>query len=1477
MPTPVPANLLPSNLRAAPAAPKAVPINLLPEGLRPKKEAAGLVGSFLENAQTLGLGDEAAAYAANPNEKTRRAFLKAGESKFRQVGFGEGDNWEALKQLVGGSAGQLVAPIAAGLAATPLTTPLGGLAAASATSGTQYTIQNLLRQAQEQEAAAGRGDKLQAVSVGKALTAATGQTALDLVGGKVFAPIAKAFPFMKPLLGKAGGKAAEKAGEVMADAAEKGTIKFAKGVATGIGKGVAFEMPQEVAQQWLERWQAGLSLTDEEAQSEYGQAAIGALVLGGGLGGISGGISARREAAQAAEEAEPVVPPPEVQEPVSPVVKPEDIRSAFEEAAGPERSPSAENVVDALSRTVSQAMSSRSPEDIEAARQYILDREDKIAAGEYTDVSLVDALQRPVMDESGAQVFDAEEKPVYEGALTQAKQMLDAIEPVKPAPPVEITPQSYVDRYLAGEGRGDTPADLEMQQYAANNAADIEAEFARRTQAQEATSEPIGEPRASVDEGIGTRVPPSGEPAPAGAAAPEVGGVEPRPVGVGEPAAPDVAVSADAERGALGPEPLPEPTLEPKKTELNVIPDWAADMRRKLSDSFEGSKALDTWLQGTFGYETLPEQLQTAPKLEMLQTQQAGKSRNLKRDYFDHIIDMTNKLGVDLGDLGMYLWARAAPERNAAVAKSNPEAFPEGGSGLTTAQANEIMAQFKAEGKLAKLNQVARKADSLVDFVLAERVKSGAMSAKQAKTLRAQQQFYMPLKGFAKDGDMLTSGMESPTELTDRQSEAMRALRAASPGGSVREIRQAFGRGTMPFHPLFNLFQDAETAVRTNVENAAMRPLIKSWRKDPSAFEGIFNVYTEKRPKQVMVGKTGVEERWAPVDMQKEYYANRDKYMLVKDNGVNYYIEFASQGAGADLKRMFDNMRPQQMEGALKTIATVNNFLKGMLTYKNPLYLTFVAPFRDTSAAIATAMHHQNLKGSPVYKKNLAARVLYYSLPFTGTWSTLSRYVFGKGTLDDANGKLLKEMLDAGGAPLQTRFLNVEEQASVARQAIQAMKGIENVPLKERPALLLEGLNRWIDGLADIMDMNARFATYRAATDLGVSPQEAARLALDSSLNLTRRGEMARSLDLVFPFFGAGAEASRKTMRIMRNPKSLIKVLGGMVVLGVMESMWNSGQSGDDDNDGQENYLDQDLGAGLRASRFIIYYGSGADEYVKVPVDPMLGYFKFVGNKIGDVMAGAIAPSEATTGLIPGFASLMLPTRIPGTDVQSVGTALTPLVGKPIMENLINRNFFGSPVYKERSFDSAPRSELGYEGTGEGWKALAKAINDITGGSAAVSGKVDFQPEVYRHIIEGYFGGPYQIAKQIAGAKEAEGVADVPGLKSFVGTGAEYAPQTKYFENSSVVRQITNRLKKLSPEELAAQGADFYMDTDPRIMDAYKAVDSALDQLNKDQKATLATAENDEERKAVLDYYRKEKNAYYSAFNTIYNDVKREQ
>jgi hypothetical protein len=290
----------------------------------------GLLGSFMEAATTIPrMGAQATAFAADPNEENRKALLKAGETKYQPVGgFRKentlGENVEAAKELIGGSVGQAVAPAIVGTGAAIAGAPLGGVGAfvagptaGYATNTAQYTIQNLYRQAQEQQDAIDAGKAPNHAAVGKAFVAATGQAGLDLAGQQIFAPLTKAFPFAKNLI-FGEGKAAAESAEVLGDAIAKGTLKevgenttklttrqgYTGNILKGAGKGVVFEVPQEIAQTAIERWQAGLSLTDADAQEEYKQAAIGAAFLGPLFGGASGALETRAKNRETAAEEE---------------------------------------------------------------------------------------------------------------------------------------------------------------------------------------------------------------------------------------------------------------------------------------------------------------------------------------------------------------------------------------------------------------------------------------------------------------------------------------------------------------------------------------------------------------------------------------------------------------------------------------------------------------------------------------------------------------------------------------------------------------------------------------------------------------------------------------------------------------------------------------------------------------------------------------------------------------------------------------------------------------------------------------------------------------------------------------------------------------------------------------------------------------------------------------------------------------------
>ena len=266
------------------------------------KERLGFVNAFIESAKTLGLADEAAEYAANPTDEKRRALLAAAESKYESVGgFGKGENIEAFKELLGGSLGQLVAPAAAAWAGSFAATPVGGLAAGYSTATAQYTTQNLLRQAQEQERALAEGRTPEETSVGKAVAAGAASAGLDYAQFRVFRNLAQKFPIVRNLV-SSEKEIQEEAVKTLITAAREGTLKStARGTVEGVAKGVAFEVPQEVVQSALERWQAGQELLGDEATEEYKQAAIGAALLGSTAGAASGAIGARADQKKAAD------------------------------------------------------------------------------------------------------------------------------------------------------------------------------------------------------------------------------------------------------------------------------------------------------------------------------------------------------------------------------------------------------------------------------------------------------------------------------------------------------------------------------------------------------------------------------------------------------------------------------------------------------------------------------------------------------------------------------------------------------------------------------------------------------------------------------------------------------------------------------------------------------------------------------------------------------------------------------------------------------------------------------------------------------------------------------------------------------------------------------------------------------------------------------------------------------------------------
>jgi hypothetical protein len=395
--------------------------------------------------------------------------------------------------------------------------------------------------------------------------------------------------------------------------------------------------------------------------------------------------------------------------------------------------------------------------------------------------------------------------------------------------------------------------------------------------------------------------------------------------------------------------------------------------------------------------------------------------------------------------------------------------------------------------------------------------------------------------------------------------------------------------------------------------------------------------------------------------------------------------------------------------------------------------------------------------------------------------------------------------------------------------------------------------------------MQARFATYRAAIEEGISRENSALLALDSSLNLTRRGEWAPWMDAWVFFASAGIEGGRKFIKQGLSSRNARVIMALSMKIGAVIHLINLFLGGDDDEDGRDNIYD--VSESTRQQRLVVYYGPGTNDYVKIPVAFSFGFSKYVGEQVAALAMQDISPMEAAVNSVSAFRQMAIPLRPAdtGNTFADIGTMVSPFA--PIIQAESNVNFFGSPIYRENKFDTGPRSEQGREDTAEIWKTIARSINSITGGTTYRPGGFSRQPEYYRYLATDYGGGLF---KFINSSMEGE----VPTTFNLMGSGGEYAPMTNFYRNTEGLNE-TLALYKNEDMDYAEWEAAWKserrsspLQTNEELVLAY---DVAKDEL-KENRAALRNGYFTD-----LDEYYAANNEVYKAFNRLFNEVKRKQ
>ncbi|OYC66964.1 LPD38 domain-containing protein [Escherichia coli] len=824
---------------------------------------------------------------------------------------------------------------------------------------------------------------------------------------------------------------------------------------------------------------------------------------------------------------------------------------------------------------------------------------------------------------------------------------------------------------------------------------------------------------------------------------------------------------------------------------------------RQMQDKFQVLKAVQENIRKTGG------KIDDSNNAYMAEELFHGKAENdlnvMKERYVQPLAKLLADYKIAQADLDEYLYARHAPERNAHIAKINPK-MPDGGSGMTNAEAAEIMQRVRNSGKQAQYDRLA----GIVDDMLARRRElireAGLEESGVVDAWQNAYRYYVPLKGQDVDGVVSLP----------------RTGKGFTIGG--RESRQAMGRASRAQSPSTQAIQDLSESLIRNRKNEVGNAFLKLVQDNPD--KDYWQVFTDDKPDTMRAiaervdpetGETRREvvERPVPMAMMA------DRYFTTKKDGKTYYIKLHDPR----LMRAMKNMGPETSNAVIRTLGKVNRFLATVNTSYNPEFL--VSNFiRDVQTAVMNLKAEQgrsdgklkgldNLSALAVVKDSRSAMSAVYA-------SLRGKTLTGNGAQWQ---KVWKEFVEDGGKTGWFNMGDLEGQQKEMDRLVSLAKG----------GWKGQSIGAWHSFLNLVEDANGavenalRLSAYKHARDAGLSRQQAASLAKNMTVNFNRRGEQGALMNSLYMFANASIQGTANLVRTLghlngdgplperlrwKNLNVPQKIALAAVGAGYLLGSLNRSVAGEDD-DGV-NWYDK-VPSHVKERNLVIMksvFGGKAGEYWSIPLPYGYNVFFLLGHTAEGVAAGDLTASRAAGNVVGGILGAFSPVGSETSETLS-GALLknaAPTILRPFANLAMNENFMGAQIYQENMPFGTPKpdSQLGRRSTPEAYKAFASWLNAFSGGSQYRPGAVDITPESLKFWIDYISGGTGRFISKTtdAAVKSLNGIdipeQQVPFLGKISGEVMPYADQQKMYDRMTEVAQYHAELKSLTGAERTA-------------------------------------------------------------------------
>ena len=689
-------------------------------------------------------------------------------------------------------------------------------------------------------------------------------------------------------------------------------------------------------------------------------------------------------------------------------------------------------------------------------------------------------------------------------------------------------------------------------------------------------------------------------------------------------------------------------------------------------------------------------------------------------------------------------------------------------------------------------------------------------------------EFYVPLRGLAPDQIVDVNG--NPIDADIPMPGPSSATGSGLQGGKRPPFKSRKGRYTKAFNPIAQTLEMYYTTIINGEKNLALQRLYNLLENEPmesqwelARYDAVVGYNTRKGPKGklVRVTQTAREMR------------NDPKVSVVRINGDDHYIIWKGDNA-QEIAASVNGSNTLQGNGFTRFLGHLNRYMSSTITMLDPEFI--VRNFaRDIQAAFINIAGMETEMGDPVNTSEIMSETMDMVLPallairseevatkprfasklMRNLRTPASRQKFKRN--QDRALQYYQEFKEEGAKTGWFHAPNAEELAKLMADALPnnnqysaIEKGAQYA--KDAGAAFL----KLVEGYNTSVENAIRLASYISAREAGVSKEKAAELAKNLTVNFNRSGAYGSVLNSMYLFFNASVQGSLTVFRVLaRNPvrtdmttgdKSFKltgaqKVAIGSFMLGMINAMLNQLVFSDDDDDDRTSWEKQpDY---LKQTNMVIMSGKNS---FKVPLPYGFNVFYAMGVGMMDAALGVREISSLPSYMASTLSGSFLPVNAPNSD-KFFNTILK--MGMPSAFNWLvslglNEDYFGNTIYPaENPFEKGivVSSQQGYPTTSAPAKAVAEAVNWMTGGNKYRPGRMDFAPQAYDYIFEYWTGGVGKFATRSAtvlelatkGQWEDIEARKIPFARVFYGGETAFADFDEYEKNKKVVYSLMKR------------------------------------------------------------------------------------